>query len=116
MHLRFDAKPADARPLKAITEERLRFALRRLSHAVGAARVTFTDVNGPRGGLDKHAQIQLNLRAHGTVVVGATSASWRAALEDALRRVMAKLVKTLTHAKRPKRHAMKTLALKQANG
>jgi hypothetical protein len=109
MQIVFDATPADAKPLKDVTVERLRFALRRMAQQVNTARVSFTDVNGPRGGLDKRAQIQLHLDAHGTVIVGATASNWRAALEDALRRIVAKMIKTLTQAKRPKRQSMKTL-------
>ena len=119
MQIVFDAKPTEAKPLKDITVERLRFALRRLAQQVSTARVSFTDVNGPRGGVDKHAQIQLHLESHGTVIVGATARNWRTALEDALRRIVAKVVKvvkTLTQAKRPKRQSMKALALVQNDG
>lgn len=116
MQIVFDAKPADAKPLKDIATNRLRFALRRLAHQVSTARVSFTDVNGPRGGVDKHAQIQLNLESHGPVIVGATASNWRTALEDALRRIVAKMVKTLTLAKRPRRQAMKKLPLLPSDG
>jgi hypothetical protein len=78
--------------------------------------VSFTDVNGPRGGVDKHAQIQLHLESHGTVIVGSTSSNWRTALEDALRRIVAKMVKTLTVAKRPRRQSMRKLAMLQSDG
>ncbi len=116
MQIVFDVKPADAKPLKGIAADRLRFALRRMAQQVSTARVSFTDVNGPRGGVDKHAQIQLHLEFHGTVIVGATASNWRTALEDALRRIVAKMVKTLTQAKRPKRQSMRTLALAQTDG
>jgi len=111
MQIFFDAKPADAKLLKGITVDRLRFALRRMLQQVNTARVTFTDVNGPRGGVDKRTQIQLHLESHGTVIVGATGSNWRAALENALRRIVAKLVKTIAQAKRPKRKNLKVLPL-----
>ena len=110
MQIIFDAKPADAKSLKDVTADRLRFALRRISQKVQSVHVSLTDVNGPRGGVDKHAQIQLHLDAHGTVIVGVTRSNWRSALESALRRIVAKVVKTLTQAKRPKRQPMKTLS------
>lgn len=116
MQIVFDAKPTDAKPLKDVAAGRLRFALRRMARQVSTAHVRFTDVNGPRGGVDKHAQIQLHLESHGTVIVGATASNWRTALEDALRRMVAKLVKTRTQAKRPKRQSMKALALAQTDG
>jgi putative sigma-54 modulation protein len=96
MQIVFDATPADAKPLRDIAADRLRFALRRMAQQVSTARVSFTDVNGPRGGVDKHAQIQLHLESHGTVIVGATANNWRTALEEALRLIVAKMVKTLT--------------------
>lgn len=116
MQIVFDAKPADAKQLKEIAADRLRFALRRMAQQVSTARVSFTDVNGPRGGIDKHAQIQLHLESHGTVIVGATASNWRTALEDALRRIVAKMVKTLTQAKRPRRLSMKKLAVLHSDG
>lgn len=116
MQIVFDAKPAEAKPLKGIATERLRFALRRMAQQVSTARVSFTDVNGPRGGVDKHAQIQLHLESHGTVIVGATASNWCTALEDVLRRIVAKMVKTLTKAKRPKRQSMKKLVQPQSDG
>lgn len=116
MQIVFDAKPTDARPLKDVTVSRLRFVLRRMAQQVSAARVSFTDVNGPRGGVDKHVQIKLHIEAHGAVIVGATASNWRAAMESALRRIVAKLVKTLTQAKRPGRQSMKALALAQTDG
>ena len=109
MQIIFDAKPTEAKSLKDITAERLRFALRRMSQKVQTVHVSLTDVNGPRGGVDKHAQIQLHLDAHGTVIVGATRSNWRAALEAALRRLVAKVVKALTLAKRPKRQPLRLL-------
>ena len=115
MQIVFDAQPTDAKPLKDIAADRLRFALRRMVQKVSAARVSLTDVNGPRGGVDKRAQIQLHLESHGTLIAGATAGSWRAALEDALRRIVAKAFKVQTQAKRPKRYSMKQLALVRGN-
>ena len=116
MQIVFDAKPTEAKPLKGIATERLRFALRRMAQQVSTARVSFTDVNGPRGGVDKHAQIQLHLESHGTVIVGATASNWRTALEDVLRRIVSKMVKTLTKTKRPKRQSIKKLVQPQSDG
>lgn len=111
MQIVFDAKPADAKSLRDITAERVRFSLRRMAPQVSTARVSFSDVNGPRGGVDKHAQIQLTLLSHGTVIVGATASNWRAALANALRRLVSRIVKTFKQARRPKRQSMKALAL-----
>jgi putative sigma-54 modulation protein len=113
MQIVFDAKPVEAKTLKATTVERLKFVLRRLANQVSVARVSFSDINGPRGGVDKHAQIQLIVPAHGTVIVGATASNWRAALDEALRRSVAKLVKTSRQAKRPQRLSVKAWSTAQ---
>ena len=115
MQIVFDAKPTDAKSLRDIAVVRLRFSLRRMAQNISTARVSLTDINGPRGGVDKHAQIQLQLESYGTVIAAATASNWRAALEEALRRIVAKIVKTLTQAKRPRRQSVKKLALAQTN-
>ena len=116
MQIVFDATPIEATSLKDIAVDRLRFALRRLAPRVSIVRVSFSDLNGPRGGVDKHAQIQLHLPDHGTVIVGATASNWRAALEDALRRSVAKMVRVFKQTRRPQRLAMKTLAIPRTDG
>ena len=115
MQIFFDAKSVDAKLIKGVAVERMNFALRRMVQQVHTARVSLTDVNGPRGGVDKHAQIQLHLDSHGTVIVGATGTHWRAALESALRRIVAKVAKMLTQAKRPKRQTFRALPLSTAH-
>lgn len=109
MQIFFDAKSVDAKLIKGVAVERLHFALRRMVRQVNTARVSLTDINGPRGGVDKHAQIQLHLDSHGTVIVGATGTDWRAALESALRRIVAKVAKTMTQAKRSKRQTFRAM-------
>ncbi len=116
MQILVDAKPADAKLLRDVAEDRLRFALRRLSRQVAVAKLSFSDVNGPRGGVDKRAQIHLNLQAHGTLVVVAIANNWRAALENALRLTVAKVLRTIKQAQRPRRDSMKALALTQSVG
>jgi hypothetical protein len=65
-------------------ERRVRFVLRRLSQRVSRADVLFSDVNGPRGGVDKRCQIELRADGGGSVVVSSVRNNWRAALDDAL--------------------------------
>ena len=38
MQIVFDAKPTDAKPLRTVTSDRLRFALRRMEQQVSSAR------------------------------------------------------------------------------
>ena len=47
------------------------FALDRFAHAVRAIEITFGDVNGPRGGVDKICSAQIFLASGGAVVASA---------------------------------------------
>ena len=109
MHIVFDAKPVEAKPLRDQTVERLRGALRRLYTLVHSVRVRFSDLNGPRGGVDKHAHIQLNLLSNGSVVVEARATSWRTALDNALQRAITKVLRTRKQASRPQRKSVRSL-------
>lgn len=46
------------------SEQRVRFAMRRLQVLVPCAKVQLSDVNGPRGGADKRCQIELKTDQH----------------------------------------------------
>ena len=45
-----------------------------------------SDVNGPRGGIDKRCQVQLMTDGAGSVVVASEANDWRTALDKALAR------------------------------
>ncbi len=45
-----------------------------------------SDVNGPRGGIDKRCQVELRTDGAGTVVVASVASDWRTALDNALAR------------------------------
>ena len=49
--------------LREFIDRRLYFALGRFGPAIDTVSVRVGDVNGPRGGVDKHCQIVVNLRA-----------------------------------------------------
>src|SRR3982751_2969006 len=55
--------------LKGHIERRLRFALGRFAARIRRLTVRLTDVNGPRGGLDKRCRIAVALVPRGTVTV-----------------------------------------------
>lgn len=55
--------------LKDHIELRLRYALGRFATRIQKLTVRLTDVNGPRGGLDKHCRIAVVLVPRGTVMV-----------------------------------------------
>jgi hypothetical protein len=114
MNIVVETPAKEARNLKPASLERLRFALRRLGGAVSKARLTFTDANGPRGGTDKHCQVQIHLEPHGVVVVNARATNWRQALDQAIQRAVQLVVRRLKLQKRPRRIAIKRLPLAAA--
>lgn len=74
--------------VKLLVERRLTFALSRFGSAVSRARVSLSDHNGPRGGLDKHCLIEVKLKTlSGPIVVEVTDAQMEAAVSRAAERV-----------------------------
>lgn len=79
-------KPQDplAAPLRGFAERRVRTVLRRLSWLVPSVEVRLSDVNGPRGGIDKRCQVTLRPDGAPPVVVSSLAGDWRKALDAAL--------------------------------
>lgn len=86
MQVTFESRDPLAAPLRALAVDRMKFVLRRLGSLVAHARLRLSDVNGPRGGIDKRCQVALKTDAGGTVVITAASHDWRTAIDDALAR------------------------------
>jgi ribosome-associated translation inhibitor RaiA len=86
MQVTFESRDPLAAPLRALAVDRMKFVLRRLGTLVAHARLRLSDVNGPRGGVDKRCQVELKTDAGGTVVITAASNDWRTAIDDALAR------------------------------
>ena len=95
MQIVFESRDADGAKLRDLSVERVRFALRRLSALVPRAKVQFSDVNGPRGGVDKRCQLELKTQAAGTVVIASLARNWRTALDRSLRRATQVLTRSL---------------------
>lgn len=86
MQVLFKSRHRQANNLRDLTEHRVRFAFRRLEWLLPRAEVQMSDVNGPRGGVDKRCQVTLRTEGAGSVVVTSMSNDWRTALDDALAR------------------------------
>jgi ribosome-associated translation inhibitor RaiA len=86
MQVLFKSRHPQAIDLRDLTERRVRFVLRRLGWLVPRAEVHLSDVNGPRGGIDKRCQVELRTDGAGSVVVVAVASDWRTALDSALAR------------------------------
>lgn len=89
----------DAQALRDWVEARVRFVTQRLSHGVSRAVVRLKDTNGPRGGIDKQCQIQLNTASGGVLVVSSRGGDWRAAMDMALARASHALKRRFNAAK-----------------
>jgi len=105
MQVHFESRDPHGAQLKQHAEQRVRFVMRRLAWLVPRARVQLSDVNGPRGGVDKRCQIELKTDNAGTVVVTTVARDWRSALDGALARasrVVLRLVRRGRPAGRPR--------------
>ena len=100
--------------LRNLAVDKMRFALRRLSNLVPRAKVQFTDVNGPRGGVDKRCQVELTTDTAGTVVIASLARDWRTALDRSLTRARRVLTRSVQRGQKPVRGRTAKMALDNA--
>jgi ribosome-associated translation inhibitor RaiA len=93
MNVIFRSRDTGAERLRELAVRRVQFALRRMSWLVPRADVQLSDVNGPRGGVDKRCQVRLTTERAGTIVISATARDWRSALDSALARATRALLR-----------------------
>lgn len=98
MQIVVNSRHANESSIRELASHRLRFALRRLGAWIHRANVDLVDMNGPRGGQDKHCRLELTTRGAGLVVVSAKANDWHSALNKAIARAARLLVRQL---KRP---------------
>lgn len=103
MQILFESRDADGAQMRDLSVARMRFALRRLSTFVPHAKVQFSDINGPRGGVDKRCQVELTTEKAGTVVIASLARDWRTALDRSLGRATRVLTRSLQRAQKPVR-------------
>lgn len=103
MQVLFKSRHPQATDLRDLTERRVRFVLRRLAWLVPRAEVRMSDVNGPRGGVDKRCQVELHTDGAGSVVVASVASDWRTALDDALARAARFLMRLWRRSSDPRR-------------
>ena len=73
--------------LSAYTKEQLSRAVKSQEEKVLGASVWLSDINGPKGGVDKHCRVQLFLEGKKSVVISETSENMYAAIARAARRL-----------------------------
>jgi hypothetical protein len=113
MQIIFESRDADGSLMRDVSEQRVRFALRRLTAWVPRAKVQLSDVNGPRGGVDKRCQVELKTDTAGTVVIASLARDWRTALDRSLARATRVLTRSLQRSHRSVRGRTTTLALER---
>lgn len=111
MQIIFESRAADGARMRDLSVARVRFALRRLVAMVPHAKVQFSDVNGPRGGVDKRCQVELKTEGTGTVVIASLAHDWRTALDRSLARASRVVTRSLQRAQKPVRGRSAKLAL-----
>jgi hypothetical protein len=111
MQIIFESRDADGAQMRDLSVERVRFALRRLTSVVPRAKVQFSDVNGPRGGVDKRCQVELKTDSAGTVVIASLARDWRTALDRSLARATRVLTRSVQRNQKPARGRTAKLAL-----
>lgn len=104
MQVIFESREPGAALIRDIAEQRVRFVMRRLAWLVPLARVRLTDVNGPRGGVDKCCRLVLKTESEGTLHITSVAGNWRAALEGALSRAAPMVVRKRQRNRTQLRH------------
>lgn len=85
--------------LRAYVEKRLQFALIRFEDRIVRVAVCLSDVNGPKGGVDKNCHIQVRLNGLPDIVVKDTEADLYVAVDRAAERVGRTLGRYLRRAR-----------------
>lgn len=111
MQVIVESRVTDASQMRESSVKRVRFSLRRLTPWVPRAKVQFSDVNGPRGGVDKRCQVELSTNTGVTVVIASLADDWRTALDRSLRRATQALTRSLQRHQKPVRGRSARLAL-----
>jgi hypothetical protein len=111
MQVFFKSRHPQAADLLDLSQRRARFVLRRLAWLVPQVTVTMSDANGPRGGIDKHCQVELKTDVAGTVVVTSVAPDWRSALDKALARAARFVLRLLRRDGESRRLRQRAVAL-----
>jgi hypothetical protein len=113
MQVIFKCREGNASDLRELAVHRVRFVMRRLTWLVPRATVRFSDVNGPRGGVDKRCQVALRTDGRGTVVVTSMARDWRTSLDGALSRASRLLLRLFRRSHGPRGRARRAIALER---
>lgn len=100
MQVIFESPDPQAAQLRTLAKRRVRQALKRLAWLAPRVRVHLSDINGPRGGIDKRCQIELMTDGGNPVVVTSLARDWLTALQSALARASRSLLHNLQRSRK----------------
>jgi ribosome-associated translation inhibitor RaiA len=89
----------DAVELRSHAQRQLNFHLSRFSGALDEVMLRATDVNGPKGGLDKRCQILARLKRGGSVTISVSSPDARGAIDHAAERMVRMIARELARSR-----------------
>ncbi|MDR5739510.1 MULTISPECIES: HPF/RaiA family ribosome-associated protein [unclassified Caballeronia] len=93
MKLLFKSREPEAISMHELARARSEFVFRRLAWLISRATVSLSDINGPRGGVDKRCQVELQVNREHKVVATSIARDWRGAIDLALARAVRTLVR-----------------------
>lgn len=111
MQIDIQARPFSlTESLHHYSERRIRFALTRFEDHIQRISMWLSDVNGPRGGRDKHCRLQIVLAGKTSVIIEDTQANLHVAINRTIERACRSLVRKLDR-KQSRMHRSGTIAL-----
>jgi hypothetical protein len=103
MQVLFESRHPQGDHLRDFAVRRTLIVMRRVEWLVPRARVQLSDLNGPRGGVDKQCRVELATDGAGAVVASSTARTWRGALNAALARAARALMRLWRRGREPQR-------------
>lgn len=91
--------------LQAHTLDRLRLALVHVRHRVRSVTVRLSDLNGPRGGIDKQCGVHVSINGVGDVVAAERDADLYAAIVRAAARIGRSVERRLAQRRQRRAHS-----------
>ncbi|SAK92998.1 HPF/RaiA family ribosome-associated protein [Caballeronia ptereochthonis] len=110
MKVLFKSRDPEAIAMHALAKARSEFVFRRLAWLISKATVSLSDINGPRGGVDKRCQVEVQMSRESKVVATSIARDWRGALDLALTRAVRTLVRRREQVKPTRRVRARGLA------
>ncbi|WP_232477665.1 HPF/RaiA family ribosome-associated protein [Caballeronia calidae] len=110
MKVLFKSRDPEAIAMHELAQVRSEFVFRRLAWLISKATVSLSDINGPRGGVDKRCQVEVQVNRENKVVATSIARDWRGAIDLALARAVRTLVRRRQNVKPTRRVRARGLA------